>query len=135
MPLLLDTGVLFALADADDAWHARAVALVDETRDVLMTTAPVIPEVTYLLRARLGADVEQRFVASLAAGELLVEPLSTKDLARAASLMRQRPDIGFVDASVVAVAERLKLDRIATTDRRHFESIVPSHRRSFTLVP
>ena len=23
MPLLLDTGVIYALADRDDAWHAR----------------------------------------------------------------------------------------------------------------
>lgn len=135
MPLLLDTGVLYALADADDAWHTRAVALVDDTRDVLMTLASVVPEVTHLLRERLGPEVEQRFVASLAAGELVVEPLSAKDLARAATLMRQRPDIGFVDASVIAVGERLKLERIATTNHRHFESIVPVHRKSFALVP
>lgn len=135
MPLMLDTGILYALADADDAWHARAVALVDDSRDVLTTPATVVPEVTHLLRERLGADVEQRFVASLAAGELLVEPLSTADLIRTAALMRQRPDIGFVDASLVAVAERLKVDRIATTDRRHFASIVPAHRMAFTLVP
>jgi hypothetical protein len=33
------------------------------------------------------------------------------------------------------VAERLKLERIATTDRRHFGRVRPSHREAFVLVP
>jgi predicted nucleic acid-binding protein len=49
--------------------------------------------------------------------------------------MAERPDVGFVDASVVAIAERLRLDRIATTDRRHFSTVAPRHRASFELVP
>jgi uncharacterized protein len=35
----------------------------------------------------------------------------------------------------VAIAERLRLTAIATTDRRHFSGIRPRHRASFTLVP
>jgi predicted nucleic acid-binding protein len=31
--------------------------------------------------------------------------------------------LGFVDAAVLAMAEHLKLGRIATTDRRHFNSV------------
>ena len=49
--------------------------------------------------------------------------------------MRRYPEIGFVDASLVAVAERLKIDTIATTDRRHFQIIRPKHTRAFNLVP
>ena len=33
--------------------------------------------------------------------------------------------LGLVDATVVAVAERLKLSSLATTDRRHFSTSVP----------
>jgi hypothetical protein len=29
----------------------------------------------------------------------------------------------------------LRLDRIATTDRRHFSTITPRHRPAFDLVP
>ena len=39
--------------------------------------------------------------------------------ARIVELNRQYPDIGFVDAAVVAIAESRRLRRIATTDRRH----------------
>ncbi|PYR67052.1 MAG: hypothetical protein DMF88_14160 [Acidobacteria bacterium] len=38
-------------------------------------------------------------------------------------------------ASVVAMAERLKLTSIATTDRRHFGAVRPKHAERFTLVP
>jgi predicted nucleic acid-binding protein len=43
--------------------------------------------------------------------------------------------LGLVDASVVAVAERLKLHAIATTDRRDFSVVRPAHVERFTLVP
>jgi hypothetical protein len=35
--------------------------------------------------------------------------------------------LGFVDASIVAVAERLKIKELLTTDRRHFSLIRPRH--------
>jgi uncharacterized protein len=135
MPLLLDTGILYAMADEDDAWHERVVRYLRQNSDVLMTPVTVVPEAAYLLRSRLGATVEREFIVSLAAREVLVEMLSNADLVRTAAVMGERPDVGFVDASVVAVAERLRLDRIATTDRRHFSTITPRHRPAFELVP
>jgi uncharacterized protein len=36
---------------------------------------------------------------------------------------------------VVAIAERLRLASIATTDRRHFAAIRPRHREAFELRP
>ncbi|MFI2427558.1 hypothetical protein ACH5A7_26275 [Streptomyces sp. NPDC018955] len=43
--------------------------------------------------------------------------------------------LGAVDASVVAVAERLGADAIATLDRRHFGVVRPVAPFSFTLPP
>jgi len=43
--------------------------------------------------------------------------------------------LGFVDASIVAIAERFKLHAIATTDRRDFSLVRPAHVDRFTLVP
>ncbi|HET6859230.1 MAG TPA: hypothetical protein VFH94_19350 [Streptomyces sp.] len=43
--------------------------------------------------------------------------------------------LGTVDASVVAVAERLGLQEVATIDRRHFSAVRPKHVRALTLVP
>jgi predicted nucleic acid-binding protein len=95
----------------------------------------VVPEVCNLMRERLGASAERRFVESLAAEELSLEDVGPGDVKRCAALLERYPQIGFVDASVVAVAERLRLRVIATTDRRHFGSIRPKHVPAFELVP
>ena len=43
--------------------------------------------------------------------------------------------LGAVDASVVAVAERLGATEVATLDRRHFTVVRPRHTAAFTLLP
>lgn len=135
MPLLLDTGPIYALADADDAWHEPVRDLLATRRDLLLVPVTILTEVVYLLRSRLGGGAEEQFVASLAAGELSIEDLRPQDLDRSLELLRTYPDIGFVDATVVAVAERLKLDTIVTTDRRHFTTVRPRHLPAFELLP
>jgi len=135
MAILVDTGILYALADADDRWHQAANAWLEDVSELLIVSVTALPEVAYLLHTRLGAAAELAFVQSLAGGELEVEDLRRADLVRSAEVMRRYPEIGLVDASIVAMAERLKIETIATTDRRHFESIRPKHTKAFTLVP
>jgi predicted nucleic acid-binding protein len=74
---------------------------------------------------------------SILEGSVLVVNLDREDYERALSLMIQYADLPLtlVDASVVAVAERLEQDTIATLDRRHFSVVRPLHRDAFTLVP
>ena len=135
MPQLVDTGILFALADRSDAWHARARAHVQSSPDILLAPATILTEVAYLLRHRLGPEAELAVVTSLADGELAVENLGAKDWTRARDLMRTYEWLGFVDATIVAIAERLKVRTLATTDRRHFGAVRPAHVERFTLVP
>ena len=135
MAVVVDTGILYALADADDAWHDRARTWMERQSGLLVVPVTVLPEVAYLLHTRLGSAIELAFVESVAAGELEIEALRQTDLDRCCEVMERYPDVGFVDASVVAVAERLKVASLATTDRRHFTSIVPKHVARFELVP
>jgi len=69
--------------------------------------------------------------------DFVQEVLTKADLNRMAQLITQYPDmnLGTTDASVVAIAERLGITRIATIDRRHFPVIRPKHIDSFTLLP
>jgi predicted nucleic acid-binding protein len=135
MPLLLDTGALYALADADDSWHVPMRDFLAGQRQPLLTPITVIPEAAYLIRTRLGERAEQQFVESLAAGEITVDNLHRSDLARCAELLEKYPFLGFVDASVAAVAERMRLRTVVTTDRRDFARIQPKHVRGFDLLP
>ena len=133
--ILVDTGVLYALADRDDAWHGRTRAWVEGVSELLLVPVTVLPEVTYLLHARLGPAAERAFIRSVAAGELEIDALRRRDLERCSELMERYPGLGFVDVSIVAVAERLKIRTLATIDRRHFGRVAPKHVASLHLVP
>jgi predicted nucleic acid-binding protein len=97
----------------------------------------VLGEATYLMGSRLGPPVEEGFVRGIVAGEFILEALEEDDLERAADLMRAYVDLplGFVDASIVALAERLGGTTVLTTDRRHFGIVRPSHCERLRLVP
>ncbi len=135
MPILVDTGALYALADADDAWHRRMREFFASQHQTLLTPSAVIPEAAYLIRSRLGPRIEKLFVESLADGEITVENLTLSDLARCAQLLGEYDFLGLVDASLVAVAERLKLKALVTTDRSDFRRVRPKHIPDFDLLP
>ena len=135
MPLLVDTGVLYALADRRDKWHAKVRDYLLASPETLLAPVCILTEVAYLLRDRIGERAERAFVLSLARGELAVENLTSRDLTRVSELMTTYAWLGFVDASVVATAERLKMTTIATTDRRHFGAVRPAHVERFSLAP
>ena len=134
---LVDTGILYALFAGNDVWHERAKEFVNAYPGRLILPACVIPEAAFLANKYLGARAEAGLVAAVAGGAFFIEDLKPGDYARAAVLMAQheRLNIGFVDAAIAAISERLKLADIATTDRRHFSAIRPSHRTRLNLLP
>lgn len=91
----------------------------------------------YLLGSRLGADAEVRFLGDFAAGNFIPEPVAANEWLRIAELVSAYRDLplGSVDGSVIAAAERLNLDQVATLDRRHFTVVRPRHVEAFTLLP
>jgi len=72
---------------------------------------------------------------SIRAGQVVV-PLTAADLDRMVELVETYGDfpLGLVDASVIAVAERLNADAIATLDHRHFSVVRPRHLPAFKLL-
>ena len=135
--MLVDTGMIYALADRSDAWHLRARRFVENYKGTLIIPSTVIPEACYLLQTHLSSQAEIAFVRSIVTGALRLEQVTEEDMGRAVEVMNTYQDmlIGLVDASVVAVAERLKLSSLMTTDRRHFSVIKPKHCPAFTLLP
>ena len=136
-PILVDTGPLYAMADRDDDWHARVVRFLERSRDELVVPVGVLPEAAYLLAAHLGPEAEKKLVRSVVNGEMVVEDLTIQDLKRTLELLTRYATarIGFVDATIVATAERLRISRILTTDRRDFSLIRPRHCKAFELLP
>lgn len=137
MSILVDTNILYSLADTDSPMHAVLRRYVAGTNETLLVPVTVLPEIDYLLVQRFGVHTTIRLYRSIAAGEFILQHLRDEDVSRAFALVEQYADsnIGFVDASIVAIAERLGVTRILTLDRRHFGVIRPRHCDAFTLLP
>jgi uncharacterized protein len=135
--IVVDSGVLVAVADADDAHHVVCTRLLDERGSEFVVPAPVVVEVSWILGRHVSADVESAFLSSVADGELIVEDLESVDYGRMAELVQSYADLrlGAVDAGVVAIAERLGIGTVATIDRRDFTVVRPRHVGHFDLVP
>ncbi|MFC0627806.1 type II toxin-antitoxin system VapC family toxin [Kribbella deserti] len=138
--IVVDTGPLVAAALSGDNNHSRCVELFTSIHlngERMVIPPLVVTEVCYLLEREAGAKVESEFVRSLAAGDFVLAELDQPTLARTADLISQYADLplGAVDASVVAIAEQLGVQEIATLDRRHFSAVRPRHIDAFTLLP
>jgi predicted nucleic acid-binding protein len=136
-PILVDTGIIYALADRSDTWHLRARSFVENYKGTLIIPSMVVPEACYLLQTHLSPQAETAFVKSIVTRSLRLEQVNEDDMNRAIEVMNRYSDlmIGLVDASLVAVSERLKISAVLTTDRRHFSVIKPEHCPALTLLP
>jgi predicted nucleic acid-binding protein len=135
--IVVDTGPLYAAADTSDSHHRACAAVFEETSEQLVVPASVVIETCFLIERHLGPLAEAAFITSLRPSGLIVEPLSETDLERMAALVTTYADLplGAVDASVIAVAERLGATTVLTIDRRHFSVVRPRHIEAFTLLP
>lgn len=134
--MIVDTGILVALADRGDKNH-RAAAAVFSLPEPKVVPEPVIVETDWMILKYLGVEAEIAFLRSVCEGSFVVEAPMPSDHERAAELVERYADaeIGYVDAVVVAIAERLKDRRVATLDRRDFSLVVPRHAPALELLP
>jgi len=137
MALVLDTGPILAALDTDDPAHKACASLLSAARETLVVVAPTLVEIDYWIRRRLSPKVWRAFLEDLAGGAYHLEAMEIHDVLRAAELEETYRDLnlGFVDAAVIAVCERLGEDKVATLDRRHFGAVRPRHCEGFHLLP
>ena len=134
--LVTDTSVVFAALDRDQADH-ESCAMLLASGPVVAIPAPVIGELDWLGRRRGKPSAGELLLSSVLDESVLVIDLDREDWRRVRELLRRYADLplSLVDAAVVAVAERLEEDTIATLDRRHFSVVKPLHVPAFELVP
>jgi predicted nucleic acid-binding protein len=135
--IVVDTGPVVALLNDRDDHHERCRDFLETRPGPLLLPATVFTEVCLLLERRRGTQAELAFLADIRAGRLtLVEDLEP-DLDRIADLVERYADLplGTVDASVIALTERLQVREVATLDHRDFSVVRPRHVPALTLLP
>ena len=137
MALVLDTGPLLAALDAADPDHESSAALIAGASEDLVVPTLVLAELDYWCHERLGGDVWLVFFEDVLNGAYRPEPPTLADLRRCHQLQATYTDlaIGIVDASVLALVERLEEDKVATLDHRHFAAVRLVGGRSLELLP
>lgn len=137
MALVCDTSVLLAALDAADPDHGPCAKLIAGSREDLIVPALVLSELDYWCHERLTAAVWVAFLEDVLDGAYGVEHPSQGDLERCHELQSTYADleVGVVDASVLAVVERLGEPKLATLDHRHFATMRPRHVEALELLP
>ena len=123
--IVADTGAILALLDSGDRHHAAVRELYDDRPEAWLLPWAILPEVDYLVVSHLGARAQSAFLDDLAEGSFAVEHGRQADLVRAQEIGRKYRTLGLglVDAVVIAIAERVGAEAIATLDLRHFGAV------------
>lgn len=137
MPYILDSGFLYAQLNGKDSWHEAVGSVILQPNELIILPIPAITEVTFLLQRDLGKYAVWEFIETLTETRIRLETPTSLDCRRAADVLRNYNDanIDFVDALIVALAERLDITKILTVDRRHFSIFKPKHCEAFEIFP
>lgn len=126
-----DTGPLFALIHARDADHGRAAQFARAFSGRLITTWPVLTEVSYLLE-----QSDHRGVGALLGmvldGHMVAADLDAEDIHYMRRLTAKYDGMDLADASLAAIGERLGILDVITLDRNDFDRYRTRTRRAFT---
>lgn len=111
MKILVDTTPVVAAIHRGDSAHVMAKTAMARLRRNAVLPSPVLVEVDHLVRDRVGAPAAHAFLRSIADGHHDVAYMTAGLMRRAAELDGKYADLnlGFVDASVMAIAERHKM--------------------------
>ncbi len=136
-PCLMDSGFLYALIDDTDRHSQNVKNSLRDVFEEIILPVPAITETAYFISRNLGIQELANFVESLAEMNVIFEVPTAEDYQRAAEILRKYDDanIDFVDACIVSIAERLKVTKILTVDRRHFGAFRPRHCAAFEILP
>ena len=133
--VLIDAGPLVAIIDSSDDWHLRCRDAFRTLSEAPWTVWPALTEACYLLRTSDRAQTTLlQFVESEA---IKVAALGLDDVPRIRELMNKYRDLpmDLADAALVRAAEREKIDRVFTIDRRDFQTYRPAGMGRFHLLP
>lgn len=133
---IADTGFIVALLNRSDPCHLNVVGIYTQMQTAILPQT-VLAEVAYLVGRDAGIPTVIAFLRGLSVSRFQLTALIEPDINRIAEILEQYQDsrIDFVDASVMAVAERYNTRTILTLDQRDFRLFRPQHCENFEILP
>ena len=120
---VIDAGPLIALFDKSDTYHQKTKQRLEEYRkDVhgrLITTWPIITEVTYILRAHLHLEAQVDFLKWITIGGLEMFDLQKGHLSKIIELQKKYSNLpmDFADATLLIAAESIDINKVFSIDK------------------
>jgi uncharacterized protein len=132
-PVLLDTGVIVALLDRSERYHAACSEAMRGLAPPLVTCEAVIAESCYLVRGLSGAA--ETILENVARGVFQVPFQISRSAAAVRTTLRKYRDraADFADACLIQLAEELDTGDILTLDS-DFRSYRWRRNRAFNLL-
>lgn len=132
---LLDTGPLVALLARSDPWHSPVTVAAERVLLRCLTTEAVAVEACHVVR-RYGGEPAQvlEFLLASAIPVVAVHQPLHQQCVHLLHRYRGVP-MDYADATIVAVADKLRLTRVFTLDRRGFRAYRDSRGQALELIP
>ncbi len=113
------------------------MSLLAGTRGARIVPAPVLVEFDYMASRELGYGAMGMMLEEVHRGVYEIADLTAADYQRVGQILATYSDlrVGFVDAAVLAIVERLRESKLATLDHRHFSVMRPRHVDALELLP
>jgi uncharacterized protein len=137
MTIITDSSFIYALYNTGDSRHQEAIDFATRYTEGTFIPDVILPEVGYLLLRDLGYHGVQKFLECFRRINASLVSIERTDLTRIHEISIQyfSAEFDVVDCCIMAIAERLKITRIATFDRRDFSIFRPRHCDHLELLP
>ena len=118
--ILVDAGPLIALFDQDDKYHNSVIKFLKQFNGNLITTWPVITEVSHLLSFNINVQID--FLEWLKREAVTIVNLENEHLDRIIQLSKKYSDVpmDLADSSLIVVAELTGINDIISIDADYY---------------
>ena len=117
---LIDAGPIIALFDRDDKYHEPVKAFLADFNQPLISTWPVITEVTHMLDFNVKVQID--FLEWISREAIQLIHLETNHILRLIELTRKYSDVpmDLADGSLIVVSELTGIKNILTIDSDYY---------------
>jgi len=137
MSYVADTSFVISVFNKSDKNHVLSREVYSVLNESLLLPSVALTECAFFFERMGGSRGVARALDAIEQSYIdIVEP-EAEDYRRISAILNKYADsrIDFVDACIMAIAERLKITSILTYDRRDFGLYRPTHCEYFTLLP